>query len=140
MNIKKITKFALTIILLLTAVASFNTAFAQQAPNIDELLYKFDVEDDPSAPPTTTEFVASLPQGSPGQIIGRVIFLALVVTNILAFASFVVAGVFMLMSQGSPESITSAKNIFTYTIMAMIIAAIALAIVTGVTRFNFFNP
>ncbi len=108
------------------------------APNIDNLLYKFETEgtDDP----TTTDYIASLPDDDAGFILGQITYYALVVTNILAFISFLVAGIFMIISQGNDENLTKAKSILTYTVLAMAIAAVSLAIITGVTHLNFFHP
>ncbi|MCD6109913.1 hypothetical protein J7J83_04110 [bacterium] len=108
------------------------------APNIDNLLYKFETEGTDN--PTTTDYIASLPDDDAGFILGQITYYALVVTNILAFISFLVAGIFMIISQGNDENLTKAKSILTYTVLAMAIAAVSLAIVTGVTHLNFFHP
>lgn len=108
-------------------------------PNIGDLLYKFSYPE--SAEVATTDYVASLPEEeTPGHILGQIIYFMLVVANILAFISFVVAGVFMIASQGNEDDNTKAKKILTYTILALIICAAALALVTGVTKINFFRP
>lgn len=134
-KIFKITVFFIICIITNMSVNSVN-AQAIQKPNIDDLLYKFDapsIED-----PTTTDYIASLPEGDIWVLIGDVTWYLLVIANILAFISFVSAGVYMLISQGNEESISKAKEIFVYTLIAMIIAATALAIVTGITNIQFF--
>lgn len=128
---------ALIAITILLANIGIATANAPQVtgPNIDDLLYKFETE---GQDPTTTDYIASLPESDPQSLIGRVVFYMLVVANILAFISFIVAGIYMVVSQGNEENITKAKQIFIYTVIAMAAAATALAIVTGITNIRFF--
>jgi len=141
MNIKKIIQLGLTSILLITSLLS-NTVYAQigeKTPEVDDLLYKF--TSDFTAEPTTTDFVASLPEEeTPGHILGQIVYYLLIVANVLAFASFIVAGIFMVVSQGNEDDNTKAKKILIYTILALIVCAAALAVVTGVTKLNFFRP
>lgn len=141
MNTKKIIQIAITSVLLIITLLS-NTAFAQipeQKVNTDDLLYKY--TSDFTTEATTTDYVASLPEEeTPGDILGQLIYFSLVVANILAFISFVVAGLFMLISQGNEDDNSKAKKMLTYTIIAMIIAATSLALVTGATKLNFFSP
>jgi len=145
MNFKNIIKTGIASILLIVTLMS-NTAFAQQPPtvteyqpDIDDLLYKY--TSDFTSEPTTTDYIASLPEDdTPGQIFGQLIFYLLVLSNILAFISFVIAGVMMVMSQGNDEELSKSKRIFMYTVLALVICATALAFVTGITKFNFFNP
>lgn len=105
-------------------------------PDIDDLLYKFETPG--VAEPTTTDYIYSLPEGDIWHLMGQIAWYLLVAANILAFISFVVAGVYMVISQGNEENISKAKEIFIYTLMAMAIAATALAIVTGITNMQFF--
>lgn len=107
-------------------------------PNIDNLIYTFETEGTDEA--TTTDYIASLPDAEPGLILGQITYYALVIANILAFLAFIVAGIFMIISQGNDEQLGKAKSILMYTVIAMVICATALAIVTGVTRLDFFNP
>jgi hypothetical protein len=141
MNIKKIIQLGLTSILLISSLLS-NTVYAQigeKTPEVDDLLYKF--TSDYTTEATTTDYVASLPEdAAPGHIIGQIVYYLLIVANVLAFVSFVVAGIFMVVSQGNEDENTKAKKILTYTVLALIICAAALAIVTGVTQLNFFRP
>lgn len=141
MNIKKIILISLTSIIVIMVLLS-STALAQITeikPDIDDLLYKFTYPG--SAEVVTTDYVASLPEETtPGHILGQIIYFMLVVANILAFISFLVAGIFMIASQGNEDDNTKAKKMLTYTIIALIICATALALVTGVTRLNFFRP
>jgi hypothetical protein len=138
---KKIIQLGLTSIIVIMTLLS-NIAYAQiteSKPDIDDLLYKY--TSDFTTEVTTTDYVASLPEEeTPGHILGQIIYFMLVVANILAFISFVVAGVFMIASQGNEDDNTKAKKILTYTILALIICAAALALVTGVTKINFFRP
>ncbi|MBN1494458.1 hypothetical protein JW911_01825 [Candidatus Peregrinibacteria bacterium] len=120
-------------------IGLYGTAFAQNKPNVDELLYKFQMTE-PTATPTTTDYIASLPEADPITMFGKIVYFVLIVANILAFISFIGSGVFMVISQGNDELLKKAKTIFTYTLFAMLICAAALAIVTGITRFDFFNP
>lgn len=117
-------------------------AFAQDdtvnRPNIDDLIYTFETEG--TDEPTTTDYIASLPDEEPGIILGQITYYALVVANLLAFIAFLASGVFMVISQGNDEQLSKAKSMINYTILAMVICAAALAIVTGITRLNFFNP
>jgi hypothetical protein len=140
-----------TIIALLATflfLSQFSFAFAQDTlktnkPKIDDLLYKFEVVDDKGkaveGSQTTTDYIASLPDEDYQTVVARVVYYALVVANILAFVSFLVAGVFMIMSMGNDEDIKKAKEIFTYTVIAMIICATALALVVGITKLQFFT-
>jgi hypothetical protein len=134
----KLLKITGLIITLISIMSLFNTAFAQNKPNIDELLYKFEMAE-PTGQPTTTDYIASLPEGDANTMFGKIVYFILVVANILAFLSFLGSGVFMIISQGNDEQLKKAKSIFTITLMAMVICATALAIVTGITRFNFFG-
>jgi hypothetical protein len=106
-------------------------------PNLDQLIYKFTTEGDDV---TTTDYIASLPSSDPGLVLGQVTYYTLVVANILTFISFLISGVFMLVSQGNEEQLGKAKTMLLYTVLAMIICAAALAVVTGITRLQFFNP
>ena len=85
--------------------------------------------------------MASLPEEeTPGDILGQLIYFSLVIANVLALISFIIAGVFMVASQGNEDDNSKAKKILTYTIIALVICATALALVTGVTKLNFFSP
>ncbi len=145
MKIKKHLKKAISIVVLITAIIP-NTVFAQPQtipekpkPNIDDLLYKY--ESGFTDQPTTTDYIASLPEEQePGQLLAQVIFYLLIVANILAFISFLIAGVMMIISQGNDEDLSKAKRIFTYTLIALVACATALALVTGVSKIQFFNP
>ena len=133
---------------LLTIIAIFciqlQPAFAQvtgRQVETGDLLYKFETvnkDNQPVLTGNTTDYISALPEGSSQEIMARIIFLTLVVANILAFFSFVIAGIFMLMSQGHEEDLGKAKRIFQYTVIAMIICATALAFVTALTKFEFF--
>ncbi len=141
MNIKKTIQIALSSVLLIITLLS-NTAFAQvpeQKVDINDLLYKY--TSDFTTEVTTTDYVASLPEEeTPGDILGQLIYFSLVIANVLALISFIIAGVFMVASQGNEDDNSKAKKILTYTIIALIICATALALVTGVTKLNFFSP
>jgi len=123
--------------------ATSNIVLAQDSvsktnrPILEQLLYTFETEGDEA---TSTDYIASLPSSDPGLVLGQVTYYALVVANILAFISFLASGVLMLISQGNDEQLGKAKSILNYTILAMAICALALAIVTGVTKLQFFNP
>jgi hypothetical protein len=146
MNRNKIKKILILIAMSFTMIA---TAYANNGnegeggmkinkPDIDTLIYTFETEGTDEA--TTTDYIASLPDAEPGLILGQITYYALVVANILAFLAFIVAGIFMIISQGNDEDLGKAKSILMYTIIAMVICATALAIVTGVTQLDFFNP
>lgn len=142
MNLKKLLQIVLTSIILITAIAP-SIAFAQtiqeRKPDINDLLYKFETPG--VTDPTTTDYVASLPEDSyPGHIFSQVIFYILVLANILSFIVFVVSGVLMVASQGNDEGLGKAKNMITYALIAVVVSATALAIVTGITKINFFSP
>lgn len=108
-------------------------------PKLDDLLYKYSSHFTDEV--TTTDYIASLPEEeTQGFILGNIIYFTLVLANVLAFISFVVAGLFMLVSQGNEDETGKAKKMITYTLIALVICATALALVTGVTRLNFFNP
>ena len=135
-KIFRILGFILTIT---SIIGLYGTAFAQNKPNVDDLLYKFEMEES-TGQPTTTDYIASLPEADANTMFGKIVYFVLIVANILAFVSFLGSGIFMIMSQGNDELLKKAKTIFTFTLMAMLLCATALAIVTGITRFNFFNP
>ncbi len=133
----KIQTGVITLMLLFTASG---TACAQDdinRPDIKNLLYTFTTEGDDV---TTTDYIASLPNAEPGLVLGQITYYALVVANILAFLSFLASGIFMVISQGNDEQLGKAKSMLMYTVMAMVICAVALAVVTGITRLQFFNP
>lgn len=136
--LKKIFEKFLIFTLLILPSMSAKPVNAQQIkrPDIDDLLYKFETPG--VTEPTTTDYIASLPEGDIWHLMGQIAWYLLVVANILAFISFVVAGVYMVISQGNEENISKAKEIFIYTLLAMAIAATALAIVTGITNMQFF--
>ena len=141
----KLKKFKIGLLILIMISISSLTVFAQDkssapvnSPDIDKLLYTFETEGTPKA--TTTDYIASLPDADPGIILGQVTYYALIVANILAFISFLGAGVFMIISQGNDEELGKAKSMINYTVLAMAICATALAIVTGVTKLQFFSP
>lgn len=139
----------LKLVFLLPLIAMFfcissQIALAQEEskPDVGKLLYKFEVIDESGKTvysETTTDYVASLPEADWKVFIGNAVRMILIVANILAFISFIVAGIFMIMSQGNEEDLTKAKRMFVYTILAMIICATALALVAGITGFQFFN-
>ncbi len=144
MKTKKYLKTGISIVVLISALL-INAVFVQAAtipekkPKIEDLLYKY--ESSFTANPTTTDYIASLPEDtSPGQLLSQLVFYLLIVCNILAFISFLAAGVMMVISQGNDEEITKAKRIFTYTLIALVVCATALALVTGITKLRFFNP
>lgn len=142
----KLKKLQIGILTLMMIFMTSSIAFAQgtkpdqplNSPDIDKLLYTFETKgtDDP----TTTDYIASLPDADPGLVLGQITYYALVVTNILAFLAFLASGVFMVISQGNDEELSKAKSMLNYTILAMVVSAAALAIVTGVTQLQFFNP
>ena len=108
----------------------------------DDLIYKFETVDKTNelVNNTTTDYVAALPETEDIEItIGKLVKYGLILANILAFISFVVAGLMMIMSQGESEMLDKSKSIFTMTIVAMIICAVSLAVVVGITQFDFFN-
>lgn len=139
--VKKIQIGIMTMMMLLQIAP---IAFAQEQdktinrPNIDDLIYTFETEG--TDEPTTTDYIASLPDEDPGFVLGQITYYALVVANLLAFIAFLASGVFMVISQGNDEQLGKAKSMINYTILAMVICATALAIVTGITQLNFFNP
>ncbi|MFC1810219.1 hypothetical protein ACFLZH_01855 [Patescibacteria group bacterium] len=144
MKIKNILKIGITALILIVNLLS-NTAFAQTQPigeikpDVDDLLYKF--TSDFTAQPTTTDYIASLPEDrSPGHIFSQIIFYMLVLANVLTFVGLIVSGIMMVASQGNDEELTKAKRMFTYTIIALIVCATSLALVTGITKLNFFSP
>ncbi|MBU1445656.1 hypothetical protein KKD70_00115 [Patescibacteria group bacterium] len=147
MKIKKILQIGiLASVILITFVHSY-TAFAANDSTstttpvtADDLIYKFSSGTKEGAPGNTTDYIASLPETADIELsIGKIIKYALILANILAFISFVIAGVLMIISQGETETLDKAKSIFTMTVIAMVICAISLAVVVGVTQFDFFN-
>lgn len=141
MTIKKIIQIALTSTFLIISLLSntANAQIAEQKVDVDNLIYKFDSGFTTDI--TTTDYIASLPEEeTPGDILGQLIYYALVLANVLAFISFIAAGLFMIVSQGNEDETGKAKKIITYTIIALVICATALALVTGATKLNFFSP
>jgi hypothetical protein len=143
MQTKKISKIlvsAITFIIINVILAmQFNAVSAAENQKVEEK--HLNIEDTYLFYKTkNTKYIDSLPgeNVTPEQFIAKVVFYILIVANILAFISFVAAGIFMLISQGNEEDIKKAKEIFLYTVMAMIICAIALAVVYGITSFSFF--
>lgn len=147
MKLKKILQKGLILLIALCIVAGLNIAFAQQEKvpertvDTGDLLYKFTTVDDKGntiVSGNTTDYISSLPEGSSEQVIAKIVYFILIVANILAFISFVVAAVYMLMSQGNDEDLSRAKRMFMYTVFAMLICATALAFVMGLTRLQLF--
>lgn len=138
----KLKRLQLGMLLITTFISMSQFAYAQPVDtnkvNVDNLIYTFETTD--TQDPTTTDYVASLPQGDPGAMLGNITYYALVVANILTFIAFMGSGIFMVISQGNDENLGKAKSMLNFTILAMAIAATALAIVTGITQLNFFSP
>lgn len=134
-------KLHIGILVLTMFFVSSSITFAQNktnTPDIEKLIYTFETvgTDDP----TTTDYIASLPDADPGLVLGQITYYALIVANLLAFLSFLASGVFMVVSQGNDEQLGKAKSMLNYTVLAMVICAVALAIVTGITKLQFFSP
>lgn len=137
-SLKKIQIGVLMMIIFLLGSQVTHAQTTTNKPDIDKLIYTFETEG--TTDPTTTDYIASLPDADPGLVLGQVTYYALVVANLLAFISFLASGVFMIISQGNDEDLTKAKSMLIYTVLAMVICAAALAIVTGITRLQFFSP
>ncbi len=144
MSIKKILQKGLILLITICFAASFNTAFAElkeRKVDTSDLLYKFETVDEKGNPVisgNTTDYISALPEGNSEEVIAKIVYFILIVANILAFVSFIVAAVYMLMSQGNDEDLSHAKRMFNYTIFAMIICATALAFVMGITKLQLF--
>jgi len=120
--------------------ANVACAVETNVPDVNNLIFDYQTQE-ATTTPVTTDYIASLPDtNSPLNFIGKVSYFLLIIANILCFVSFVASGVFMVMSMGDAEMLKKAKGIFTYTLLAMIICATALAMVTGITNIKFFNP
>lgn len=136
----KLKKLQLGIMIMMMFISASPVVHAQDVnkPDIDKLLYTFETQG--TTDPTTTDYIASLPDAQPGLVLGQITYYALIVANLLAFLSFLASGVFMIISQGNDEELGKAKSMLNYTVLAMVICATALAIVTGITQLNLFNP
>jgi len=134
----------ITLISILLGTISVVSAANENIPKLDDLIYTFETVDESGKAEedssTATDYIADLPQGDPGTVIGKMVFFVLYLVNFLAFISFAVAGIMMVSSQGNDEKLTKAKNIFNFSILAMVFAATALALVYGLTRLQYFNP
>jgi len=142
---KFIQKGVLILTTLVITMILISPVLANNKVDVDKLIYKFDVVDDKGTTmegtKTTTDYIASLPEADDWQsFVANAVRLLLIVANILAFASFVISGIYMISSMGNEEQLSKAKRIFVYTVFAMVICATALALVTGITNIEFFNP
>lgn len=144
MNLLKKSKLVIALILVTIFCIQMQPAFAQvtgRKVETGDLLYKFDTVDKNNTTVVTgntTDYISRLPEGSSEEIMARIIFLVLVIANFLAFFSFVIAGIFMVISQGHEEDLGKAKRMFQYTVIAMVICATALALTSALTKFEFF--
>jgi hypothetical protein len=146
MKIKKILQIGILIsVVMLTFAHSYTASAKPKTPEpytVDDLIYKFETsnKDGKIMDNTTTDYVAALPETEDIEItIGKLVRYGLILANILAFISFVVAGLMMILSEGESEMLDKSKSIFTMTIVAMITCAVSLAVVVGITQFDFFN-
>jgi len=145
MKIKKILQIGILISVMMLAFTNSYVAYAKDTTSttntytVDDLIYKFD-STKTSEDGNTTDYISSLPEATNIELtIGKIVKYGLILANILAFISFVVAGVMMIISEGDSETLDKSKSIFTMTIVAMIVCAVSLAIVVGITQFDFFN-
>ena len=81
---------------------------------------------------------ASLPTGSfRYELVPQVIKIMLGLAGTLAFISFTVGGVMLVVAHGNEEMETTAKNIFLYSVIAMVVIAGAYGVIYGVLTLRF---
>lgn len=79
-----------------------------------------------------------LPSGSWQAILAEVIKLVLSITGSLTFIALTYGGIMFLTARGKDEQITKAKEILTWSMLALVIIAISYAVVLGITQLTFF--
>ncbi len=131
---KKIKNLRTIILIALTVTAAF-------AFNITAVL----AQDNPLIPHqqgTSSEklaIVQNLPKGNWADVIATVIKTMLQIAGALSVAAFTVGGVFMITAQGNPEKLKKGQGIILWSVVALIIMAVAYAIVLGVSQLKFFG-
>ncbi|MFC1615851.1 hypothetical protein ACFL21_01810 [Patescibacteria group bacterium] len=84
--------------------------------------------------------VGNLPEVTAEGAVTAVIKTILGWTMLLALVAIVVAGIYYLKSEGEEEEIAKAKRILVYLIVGMLVMAASYGIVSGVAKFDFFEP
>ncbi|MBI2463991.1 hypothetical protein HYV57_03480 [Candidatus Peregrinibacteria bacterium] len=69
-----------------------------------------------------------------------IIRIILEITGYLLFAAIVVAAIMLITARGKEDGLKKGKEILKYSVMGLIIIAIAYAVIYGVASLDFFNP
>jgi len=86
------------------------------------------------------DLVKALPKASWEITLGSIITTLLNICGALTLLSLTVGGIFMITSQGNPDSIEKGKKIIIYSLGGLLVIAVSYAIVLGVSRLEFFTP
>jgi hypothetical protein len=73
------------------------------------------------------------------QIVPAVVSNILFSVGFLLFISFMYGGGLLVINRGSEESVTKAKSIMTYSVVALAVISLGYALVFGIATFNFNN-
>lgn len=74
------------------------------------------------------------------QTAAGIIRIILEITGYLLFAAIVVAAIMLITARGKEDGLKKGKEILKYSVMGLIIIAIAYAVIYGVASLDFFNP
>lgn len=110
------------------------------AVDIDELLPRAG-ENDPQIVQEFNEAgaVANLPNLSEAALASNLIKLILQFSMAITMIGLVIAGIYLMISRGNDDQVGKAKSIITYLVVGMLIISAAYAIVSGISKINFFQ-
>lgn len=143
MNIKLIKSAAkIMSIIAISSIFLSSTGFADTT--INDLIPRPGTGESPGAEDITSKFkeltnIGNLPDVSFESVASTVIKAVLGWAMLLTIIALVVAAIYYLQSQGQEEDITKAKNILIYLVVGMLIMAAAYGIVSGISKFQFFQ-
>lgn len=127
-------------ILLISLILTINLAgLCLAAKTIEDSSIQFTKFSQPNAN-SKVILVNNLPNQPIPLIIANVIKMALGIAGALAFLSFTVGGIMLVIANGADDKVGKAKTIILWSIVALVIMAVSFAVVTGVTQLNFFTP
>ncbi|MFC1750863.1 hypothetical protein ACFL2V_18885 [Pseudomonadota bacterium] len=92
-----------------------------------------------SLPGSQLDKVGDLPKGEWQTILAEVIKITLSIVGSLTLIALTYGGIMFVTARGNDEQLTKAKDMITWSMVALLIIGTSYAIVLGVTRLRFFN-
>ena len=83
--------------------------------------------------------ISQLPNQDIPHTIAEIIKICLNISGALTFCAFSVGGIMIATANGKEENITKGKNIMIWSTVGLVVIALSVAIVTGVTSFDFLG-